>query len=636
MSQLTYQYLRLAIFAFAPLFTISSCGLKKHPKDEASEIDESAKSWWISKANNSLRLGQPMADLGSMEDLKKLPANEIAAKLASDPAFYDMMADFGSYWMGTKANKSPNNEISEDLANQGQVVNAVKVMASGGDFFAGLFQEKGLQVISNSANPYIDRALDTDEDMTQEQRYKVRHEIQRRLQLELPFFVQLLKDGKTAEFCEGWKKRTKFDLGGPRTDIFGPDGDYLRFDSFAYTATRECQSDGTINKDNPIKISPEVLSGLIYANSKLDSVVTFIDRWETRLNGRKPRAVQHVVDLDLLDTSELDGKKESELYSGRFFFKLQNSSTNRNRRRASWVLKRFFCDDLTPINIDAPSSHVGGQHGSDPACQSCHYKLDPMAGYFRELGIVGSSFAEADFIIFDDQARAQRTDFEKPWKAPASAGREWNIGYIRSTTDDSQNTFGSNFYDLLELLKTAPEVKECFVRRAFEYMVGEEQAYDKAWGRTLVAKMNETAKTNANLAVKQVFIDIATSKAFATRERNNNTCYDFAGDKQNDRAPCRIAAILERNCTSCHSANNRQGGLDLSSWKMLADNKPGFPHKSGDKEITNSETLQNILERLSATDSSERMPLMRTMPASEREELYLWLQKELDKNKSEK
>ena len=653
MLPLSSHYHRFALCALGYLMITTSCGRKKHDEDATAPqqdttlvdkpMDEETKRWWIAKANNTLRHGQNINDVAAAEDLQKLAPAEAALKLTSDPAFYDMMADFSGYWLGIKSSKFRENAtdysgsttkmvsaISEDVAGQRQVVNAVKTMSQGGDYFAGLFQEKGPTILDEVRMPGIYSDSTGDWYFPKKTSKEIRTELQRRLHAEITQFIELAKDGKTAEFCTNWKKRLRFNIGGPHT----PDGnnlfDYGRFEDDVDKTCDLAEKDGSTPTT---KISPTVIETLISTNDKLDKVVLFIDRLEEQYKGHHPRAVKHVTDLAKLDLSELGIETEGSLYNQSLFFKLQNSSTNRNRRRASWALKRFFCDDLTPINLDAPSSHVGGQHGSDPACQSCHYKLDPMAGYFREMGIVGVNFSFTDTIVFDDLAKANRATYEKPWKAAPESGREWNIGYIRSVTDDSQNTFGSNFKDLLELLKTAPEVKECFVRRAFEYSVGEEQAYDKAWGRSIVAKMNETAKSNPSVAIKQVFIDIATSKAFTARERNNNTCYDFTGNTAaSDRAPCRIASILERNCTSCHSGSNRQGGLDLSSWKLLSDQKPGFPHKAGDREIPSRETFQNMIDRLSSTDSNQRMPLMKTMPAPEREELFLWLQKELDKS----
>lgn len=651
---LSRSHLTVVILSYLMVFT--SCGRKKHDDDTAppqdptsladKPMDEETKRWWIAKANNTLRLGQSIHEVADSTDLQKRAPADIAMTLTADPAFYDMMADFSGYWLGIKSSRfretvsdysGPHTElvtgISEEIAGQRQIINAVKSMSEGGDYFQGLFQEKGPNVLTDLGMPGIFSDTTGEWYFPKKTAKEIRAELQRRLHAELKQFVELLKDSKTIEFCTAWKKRLRFNIGGPRTSNIGGDG-LFDYNSFSEEPDKVCNNE-TPDSKPPQETLNALASSMIDADTKLDRVVSFINRLEDQYKGHHPRAVKHVSDLPKLDLTELGLESEVPLYNETLFFKLQNSSTNRNRRRASWALKRFFCDDLTPINLDAPSSHVGGQHGSDPACQSCHYKLDPMAGYFREIGVFGVNFASSDTIIFDDLAKAERSIYEKPWRASADAGRDWNIGYIRSVTDNSQNTFGSNFKDLLELLKTAPEVKECFVRRAFEYSVGEEQAYDKAWGRSIVAKMGETAKTNPSLAIKQVFVDIATSKAFMARERNNNTCYDFVSNSPAaERAPCRIASILERNCTSCHNATNRQGGLDLSTWNIQIDQKPGFPHITGDRAIPSRETFQNMIDRLSSADSSQRMPLMKTMPAPEREELFLWLQKELDKTKT--
>ncbi len=73
---------------------------------------------------------------------------------------------------------------------------------------------------------------------------------------------------------------------------------------------------------------------------------------------------------------------------------LANSSTNYNRKRAAYVLKRFFCDDLNPVGFEDPAEHIGGAHGSQTSCYACHYKLDPMAGFFRNHGALVWRFLE--------------------------------------------------------------------------------------------------------------------------------------------------------------------------------------------------------------------------------------------------
>src|SRR5262249_26998450 len=77
---------------------------------------------------------------------------------------------------------------------------------------------------------------------------------------------------------------------------------------------------------------------------------------------------------------------------------LRNSSTNMNRKRGAYVLKRFFCDDLTPVGFESPKEHVTGVHGSDTTCFNCHYKLDPMAGFFRNYGASFFNYSKASTL----------------------------------------------------------------------------------------------------------------------------------------------------------------------------------------------------------------------------------------------
>ena len=81
-------------------------------------------------------------------------------------------------------------------------------------------------------------------------------------------------------------------------------------------------------------------------------------------------------------------------------------------------MKRFFCDDLTPVGFEDPQEHVAGAHGSDTSCFACHYKLDPMAGFFRGLGAQFYDYSRERTIIFDDLADDSRSRYEATWRTP--------------------------------------------------------------------------------------------------------------------------------------------------------------------------------------------------------------------------
>jgi hypothetical protein len=581
-------------------------------------FDPETHAWWTERVNNTLRLSEPVDSVSGSSEFSKMKPKDVVAAMMNDAGYYDMMTDFTMYWLGIKGpgifaedhSTYPWKKIiSPSVAKHHQVVNAVKAMAANNNYFANLFKETGPIILYEVNRLYGGPQQPNQPEPTNAE---IRAKLLEKAKEQVATLIPLAKPESKTEFCDAYDNFYIGYLGGPNglndseSSVSDPFDDWCYFD------------EAKIPNDPAALLNAKI--------SYYENLIADLNAIDQRLGGRSPLAVSHVTDLDLvrLSTGAIVGRQ----YSEEFFQLIQNSSTNRNRKRAAWALKRFFCDDLTPINVEAPSSHVGGQHGSDPACYSCHYKLDPMAGYFRELGFFGVSFASSPQIFFDDGANASRVDYEKPWKAAPETGREWNIGYIRSTTDDKLNTFGSNFTDLLQLLQTAPEVKECFVRRAFEYVVGENQVVDRGWLKSVTAKMTETEKTSTTAAIKGVFADIVMSKAFLARDRNNNECYDLpTGTAAKNRAPCQIANIIERNCASCHSETSKQGGLDLTTWKVQANGQPGFNHTADGQPLPPSESFQKILERLATTDQSKRMPLMRAMPPQDLEALFLWLQK---------
>jgi hypothetical protein len=308
---------------------------------------------------------------------------------------------------------------------------------------------------------------------------------------------------------------------------------------------------------------------------------------------------------------------------------LKNSSTNFNRRRGAYVLKHFFCDDLTPVGFENPKDHVTGVHGSDTPCFACHFKLDPMAGFFRDRGTYFYDYAKNDTIIFDDGVEADRQKYSTNWQAQKGAPRSWNTGYIRSPRFDEQNSYGETIADLSHIIRDAPEAKRCLMKRLFEYMVAEEQTIDGAWLDELTQTFAEEAAHNSSLAMKNAIVRIATSNAYHQVNADPQQCYDHVPGARLDNAPpCRVASILQKNCVQCHGGSDPVARLDLSAWVPAPDGKSRtFPHfDAGHRQIAPQETLGRLAERLSSTDPAVRMPKDRAMPDQERQELFLWAQ----------
>jgi hypothetical protein len=313
---------------------------------------------------------------------------------------------------------------------------------------------------------------------------------------------------------------------------------------------------------------------------------------------------------------------------------LGNSSTNFNRKRSAYVLKRFFCDDLIPIGFESPQEHTSGAHGSQTSCFACHHKLDPMAGFFRAYGAYFFDYGRAPDIIFDDLASKERPLYEAVWKAAKNTQRQWEVGYIRSSRWERHNDYGSSIADLSRIVRTAPEVKRCLMKRLHEYVVSEGQAVDSGYLDHLTREFTAEAATNSSAALKNAMLRILENSAFEQVDADPKQCYDLApGEEAGPGPPCRVASILSRNCGQCHNAGGEDGAerLDVGSWIPAPDGRNRtFRHAGTDAlQLTAQESMSRIIERLSSFDQKSRMPKGRVMPNSERQELFLWAQQEL-------
>jgi hypothetical protein len=311
-----------------------------------------------------------------------------------------------------------------------------------------------------------------------------------------------------------------------------------------------------------------------------------------------------------------------------FWNQAKNSSTNFDRRRGAYVLDRFFCDNLIPVGAALPPAHDAGKHASDPGCQACHFKLDPMAGFFRRNGYLGTEFDDATLaqtgglITFDDFATATFTDYDKAWLAPAGSGRAYDVGYIRSTRDPSLNSYGSTLADLDQLLGSAPEVQRCFAQRMFEYFNGADQAVDPGFLDDVATDMANAGNQRFERGLQRIL----TGNTFRAADRNSTVCYDLApGADTKHRPPCEVASILKANCVSCHGGGNPQSGLDLSVWEQQ-DGGFGFRHVVDGKAVARGDTFTEMLTRLKTSDPTLQMPQGSDMPLRQREQLVLWLQ----------
>ncbi|HUP57643.1 MAG TPA: hypothetical protein VM598_09345, partial [Bdellovibrionota bacterium] len=315
------------------------------------------------------------------------------------------------------------------------------------------------------------------------------------------------------------------------------------------------------------------------------------------------------------------------------WIELLNSSTNLERKRGAYVLKHFFCDDLTPVNVVVPDNHAGDGHSSDPSCYSCHYKLDPMSGFFRTIGNVGADYSAGPQIRFDDGVRVAVDEYLSNWRADPASGRKWEVGYVRSSQYPEHNVYGETMQDLFGIIRTAPEVKKCVVKRMHQYFVGESQAVDPGYLEHLSKGFIEGAASSSSKAFRETLYKLVTSNAFVASDPRRGECYDHEpGSNPANKPPCRVSYLLEKNCVGCHGKTTPSGRLDLSSWIPLADGSMSFPHlDASGSQLSRAETLKRIDERMTTSDPDRRMPYNRYIPSDDQVQIVSWIGSQLKK-----
>jgi len=166
----------------------------------------------------------------------------------------------------------------------------------------------------------------------------------------------------------------------------------------------------------------------------------------------------------------------------------------------------------------------------------------------------------------------------------------------------------------------------------FSYLTSETTELDAGFLEYLTAEFTKRAAANSSDAIKFAMQEILMSNSFAQRSPTEGVCYDYApGVDPTGQPPCKVARILQNHCAKCHSGAGGAGGLDLMSWKAMADGQLGFPHLQGGNAVARPETFVRIADRVSTADQQKRMPLNSGMPTAMRQELYRWANKMAEK-----
>ena len=604
-----------------------------HATDDSWEPWE--KERWLEKAASVLRNGRGIGESDDHTALMALSTNDAVRSFMSDSAFVDTILDFNLFFLGFKNDSQSGGGQSPIVGLDAAIdfphaISAAREVQASGNFLKLLQLEQPLYLrpLRSASLPNNDDNDDgSDDDSSSPGDPNAPQPTQKEIRQTNYATIITLLDGQI-QAISGDQATTQ-DLCKALDDF--PFADLFSNIGVSNDLSNQLSNEWTLGPALSCFFQLEVdlpsyRLSLIRARETMPALFNLIESLDPTLY--KPESLQ---ELKPFYGENYGLKPSTQLTDTGFWFNLQNSSTNFNRRRASYVLKRYFCDDLTPISVVAPDQHVNSQHASAPACRSCHYKLDPMAGFFKEIGISGISFKTADRLLFDDGAQIDREKYQGAWKASEGSGRTWEIGYIRSTESQSLNSWGESVQDLFKIIETSPEVKRCIVRRLTDYFVGKDQAVDAGYIDHLTQRFIEESKTNSTEALKNTIASLVTSKTFRTPDPVSNACYDYApGTDASKRPPCHVAFVLERNCGSCHSSKSSAGGLDLTGWIRLEDGKLAFPHRRGGKQLSQSDSFASIQERLTIMDKAKRMPLDMHMSAADREALFVWVEKTLN------
>ncbi|HEY7646714.1 MAG TPA: hypothetical protein VH858_16855, partial [Hyphomicrobiales bacterium] len=411
------------------------------------------KRWWIEKTARLLRNGEGIGPGDDIARLEKLTKEEIVRELMADERFGDTVLDFNMYFLGFKADSVKVDGIYRPSAfDFPNAIGSAKALIDNGDYLK-LFDLEGDYYLAPLAT------APSEEDLTPEESRlsakQLRDKAETELSSKLKALLALRKGPKRVdsdEFCDQLSEFSdqrdeltkSFNRAFTDAEIFvllrGSVPEFI-FDGLDKVTDAECEKP----KDKlDIKRLEDTVAEL---SARLDRVFAEIARFEPTVYW--PETLAEFKPLIL---SAFPHKGPWPAFGVEQGTALANSSTNYNRKRAAYVLKRFFCDDLNPVGFDDPKEHVSGAHGSQTSCYSCHYKLDPMAGFFRNHGALFGDASSTPDIVFDDLASMDRKKYLSAWSAPPGSGRAWDVGYIRSPRWTEQNEYGESLADLSRII----------------------------------------------------------------------------------------------------------------------------------------------------------------------------------------
>lgn len=649
---------------------------------------------WISRVIRTLHPGRRATAEQIAKYLEK-PKGEVVDELMLDPAFSEMVLDYSLVFLGQAPN--PNRSLEEFVLNIEPTFNgsslaalhAAYQYATNGEYLALLDYFPSIYVtklappsrrIEDYKNEFSGLPdLPDAENLLKGTDSQIRQGVIAHVtQLANELEAKFTSSGDINTLCPPPADSKNQPINPPIEILnrrISAAANHLRIDVWAKRFFSNpldeffnaCDYDTSIDTKARVEFAK---TAFVKVNSMLRSLPLLIADFERRSATAASQGLASLVPLvSSLVPPELKPARTPDALSLEFFFANNNSSTNFNRRRGAAILKRYFCDNLVPLEVSLSSNgrnHSSGRHASEPACQACHYKLDPMAGFFRSKGAGGIEFlnpspgeremlneakgelgippetAVGDFLVFDDRAVVsgeKLNDYLENWKkidgsGPSSSNtpsKSWNVGYIRSLSHPERNDYGSNLEDLFGIIRRAPEVKRCMTQRLADYIMGTGLRYDPAWIDTLAQPLIAAGESGqgSNQALRDTVKFLVLSNTFAARDPDPTMCYDRMDPSS--PVPCEVASIIQQSCAqSCHSSAVKMGHLALDTWIPDTSRAPllrgQFDHRDASGALWPPATsFARIKQRIMSGDPNVRMP-PQEIDQRPRTELYLWLE----------
>lgn len=611
----------LSLFLIYLLFVaIAGCRAddSESKSTETTDVRPADKAW-IAKAYRVLRYRQKI-DKEVMKSLENESEEEILAALMQGDDFFRTVLDFNMYFFGSQISSQYELMNGEDLHFDIYGLHPVALYSAyealTGTEYLGLFSHEvpAMGVTNEATARELERSLEDGQTFAAyilERRGKIRE------------IKKALTDGKKQEAC---------DLLHGAEYLTDPNSEGFFEKIHLPSVVQKAGGDEYIGPECLEKEDAIIKMSLRGFEHILDNLETYYHKG--LLHGKKP-LIESMVSFKKWE----DQSPVYQQFGTLFFSQNNNSSTNYNRKRAASVLKTYFCDDLTPVTVPLKESHAQDRHASDPACQSCHYKLDPLSAMFRFHGRKGFDFRNLEKIapdfwplfVFDDDLTLKRDqvfDYWNYWE-----NHDIKPGVVQSSVDSKVNQWGDDLSDLARIIGESDQVKRCLVRRMAEYFIGTHQVFESRWLESLASEFKTTP--NSTLAFKTIVEKLVRSQTFRQKNPDPNHCYDRISPSHQNGPPCQVATIIEDYCITCHSGAYASSGLDLGQWITFPNSGiEGFLQldETGTR-VEPCEVYAKISQRLSPegpefSDQDNlrafQMPLNRDMDPLDRQEFVLW------------